>query len=59
MKDNLLLLITGIVCAILAWAFYHYVGKYAVSIFLTIILFSILFKPVKSKFGHSNKKPNK
>ena len=58
MKDNILLLTAGLVCALLAWLFYHYLGEYAVSIFLTIIFVSLLVSPIKSKFGHSKKKPN-
>ena len=59
MKDNLLLLFTAIVCAILAWVFFVYFQNYAFTILLLIFVIAVLAKPVKSKFGHSKKKPNK
>ncbi len=39
MKDQLLLLVTGIVCAIIGWAMVHYGGEYfwAASIGITIL----------------------
>ncbi|MFV2055404.1 MAG: hypothetical protein ACC707_03010 [Thiohalomonadales bacterium] len=45
---------SGIVA--LSWWFYSFAGEYVVSIILTIVLISILVKPVKSKFS-DNKKP--
>jgi membrane protease YdiL (CAAX protease family) len=35
-KDSLLLLVTGIVCSGLAWAFWHYLGNEALSMIVTL-----------------------
>ncbi len=59
MKDSVMLLVVGIICAVLAWAFFAYLQNYAFTIFLLIFVVVVLAKPVKSKFGNSNKKPNK
>ena len=59
MKDNFLLLLTAIICALVAWAFFHYLQNYAFTILLFISVIAALAKPVKSKFGHSSKRPNK
>ena len=59
MKDNLMLLIAGIICALLSWVFFVYLQNYAFTILLLIFSVAVLAKPVKSKFGHGSKKPNK
>ncbi len=58
MKDNLMLIATSIICALLAWAFFAYFQNTAFTILLLIFAIAVLAKPVKSKFGHSKKKPN-
>jgi uncharacterized membrane protein YfcA len=40
MKDGLLLLLTGIVCAAGAWLFFHYFGQDAFGILMLIALFT-------------------
>ena len=35
-KDSILLLLTGIVCAGLAWVFWHFVGEHGVVIILLL-----------------------
>jgi len=57
MKDSVLLLITGLVCAGFSWLFFAYFQDKAFTILLFIALISILTKPVKSKFG--NKRSSK
>jgi len=42
MKDGLLLLLTGIVCAAGAWLFFHYFGKDAFVILTMIVLFTTM-----------------
>jgi membrane protein insertase Oxa1/YidC/SpoIIIJ len=58
MKDNLLLLATGIICAALAWVFFAYSQNYAFTIILLIFAVSALVRPVKSKFSNSLRGPN-
>jgi len=41
------------------WAFFAYFQNYAFTILLLIFAIAVLVKPVKSKFGHNNKKLNK
>jgi uncharacterized membrane protein YfcA len=38
MKDSLLLLAAGIVASVVAWAFWHYLGKDASSTLVTVML---------------------
>jgi hypothetical protein len=40
MKDSLLLLLTGLACAVGAWAFWHYAGDDAVAVLMTVALLS-------------------
>lgn len=54
MKDNLMLLAAGIICALLAWAFFAYLQDYALTIFWVIIAIVVLEKPARKKFGHKN-----
>jgi uncharacterized membrane protein YfcA len=42
MKDGLLLLLTGIVCAAGAWLFFHYFGQDAFGILMLIALFTTI-----------------
>ncbi len=42
MKDGLLLLLTGIVCAAGAWLFFHYFGQDAFGILMLIVLFTTI-----------------
>jgi uncharacterized membrane protein YfcA len=42
MKDGLLLLLTGIVCAAGAWLFFHYFGQEAFGILMLITLFTTI-----------------
>ena len=42
MKDGLLLLLTGIVCAAGAWLFFHYFGQDAFFILTMIVLFTTI-----------------
>jgi len=58
MKDNLILLVTGIICSLLSWAFFAYLQDSAFTILLLITAAAILGKAVKSKFWHSDKKPD-
>ena len=58
MKDNLMLIAAGIICALLAWAFFVYFQNSAFTILLLIFAVVVLAKPIKSKFGNSDKKPN-
>lgn len=57
MIKNIIVLVACIAIVALSWAFYAFFGKYVVSIFLTIVLISILATPVKRKFGHGKKTP--
>jgi hypothetical protein len=38
MKDSLLLLVTGIVCSVAAWAFWHYLGSDGFGVLGTLFL---------------------
>lgn len=38
MKDSLLLLVTGVACSFVAWAFWHYLGNDAFSVMNTLVL---------------------
>jgi hypothetical protein len=40
MKDGFLLLLTGLVCAAAAWAFWHYLGDDAVAVLMCVALVS-------------------
>jgi len=42
MKDGLLLLLTGLVCAAAAWAFWHYLGDDAVAVLMCVALVSVV-----------------
>ncbi|WP_274038438.1 hypothetical protein [Thalassomonas viridans] len=55
MIKNILFLIACAAIVAVAWGFYAFFGEYVVSIFLTIILISVMVKPVKSKFGNKAK----
>ncbi|WKB52980.1 hypothetical protein [Eleftheria terrae] len=41
MKDSLLLLATGLAGAVMAWAFFHYLGVYA-ALVLQVVVFAVL-----------------
>lgn len=47
MKDSLLLLVTGIGCALAAWAFWHYLGNDASCTLTTLILVGVVADNVK------------
>jgi hypothetical protein len=38
MKDQILLLLTGIVCAAMVWVFFHYLGQDAYYVLFVIII---------------------
>jgi hypothetical protein len=42
MKDSLLLLATGAVCSLAAWAFWHYLGNDAISALNSIVLVGVV-----------------
>jgi len=55
MKNVIILLTTGVICAILAWTFFAYFQSYAFTILLLIFVIVVLAKPVKSKFSSGKK----
>ena len=59
MKNNILLLISGVACAALAWLFFAYFQNYALTILLLIFVIAVLAKPVKSKFSAGNNNADK
>ena len=58
MIKNIYIIVSCALIVAISWAFYHYFGKWVVSLFLTIIFLSVLFSPIKSKFS-SKVKANK
>lgn len=55
MKNNMLLLISGLACAVLAWIFFAYFQNYAFTILLLILGITVLAKPVLNKFRDRGK----
>lgn len=55
MIKNFLILICCVLIAAISWVFYHYLGKWVVSFFLTIIFLTLIFSPIKSKFSNKIK----
>jgi hypothetical protein len=41
MKDQILLLLTGIVCAAMAWAFFHYLGESSYYVLFVIVIYGM------------------
>lgn len=56
MKDGILLLITGVICAVLAWGFFHYFQNWALTIIIAILAIAIIARPKKAKFGKKDDK---
>lgn len=52
--DRLLLLVAALLAAAVAWAFFHFAGQYAFTIFLVIVLAAILAQPTARR--HNDKK---
>jgi hypothetical protein len=42
MKDSLMLLVTGVACSLLAWAFWHYLGNDAIGTLNTVALVGVV-----------------
>lgn len=42
-KDDLLLLLCALLCAALAWAFWHFLGEHGLGVLLTIALLGLAF----------------
>jgi len=40
MKDKIFLLLAGVACALGAWAFWHYLGKDAMTVLLSVVALS-------------------
>jgi hypothetical protein len=47
MRDRLLLIVAGAVCAVLAWMFWHILGNDAFSVFPTIMLVVVVIDNVR------------
>jgi len=43
-KDSVLLLITGIICSIAAWMYWHYTGKYGDRIFIMGVVIVLILE---------------
>ena len=43
-KDSVLLLITGIICSIVAWMYWHYTGKYGDRIFIMVVVIVLILE---------------
>ena len=56
MKDNIFLLITGIIFAILAWSFLYVAGEWVFLIGLASIFILFILNTKRSKFGDKKDK---
>jgi hypothetical protein len=42
MKDSILLLLTALLCSLAAWAFWHFLGSDAITVFSTLMLICVV-----------------
>jgi hypothetical protein len=49
MKDSIALLVTGVIVAALSWAFWHYAGENASSIFSAVIIMALWLDNIRMR----------